>query len=217
MILHIRSVNVAVPQVIAILNDRPVVSAIAKQPVSEGRIHVGRTNLSGDAQGDLSVHGGVDKAVYAYPMENWPWWEGDHGLACRPATFGENLTLEGGDENDVRIGDRFRWGDAVLEVSQPRAPCFKLALHTRRDDVPPLMTLSSRCGFYSRVVEEGEAPVRDGLLTRIASIGGPTVSETFRALFDRRSDPAFCAQLCEMPELAEAWRKGLARKLAGRG
>jgi MOSC domain-containing protein YiiM len=217
MILHLRSVNVAVPQVIAVLNDRPVLSAIAKQPLSEMRVQVRATNIDGDAQGDLTVHGGADKAVYAYPMANWAWWEGEHALACRPATFGENLTLEGAAEDDIRIGDRFQWGASVLEVSQPRAPCFKLALHTRRDDVPPLMTLSARCGWYLRVITEGEAPVRNGTLTRIASIGGPTVSETFRALFDRRTDVKMCTQLRDMPELAEAWRRGLAKKLANKG
>ncbi len=217
MILHLRSVNVAVPQVIAILNDKPVLSAIAKHPVSEARVRVGVTNIEGDAQGDLTVHGGVDKAVYAYPTANWPWWESEHELSCRPATFGENLTLEGADESDIRIGDRFQWGEAVLEVSQPRAPCFKLALHTKRDDIPPLMTLSARCGWYYRVVTEGDAPVQGAIVTRIASSGGPTVRETFQALFDRRADPEFCAQLRDLPVLADAWRRGLARKLLNRG
>jgi MOSC domain-containing protein YiiM len=117
----------------------------------------------------------------------------------------------------VFIGDRFRWGDAVLEVSQPRAPCFKLALHTRREDVPPLMTLSARCGWYYRVVTEGEAPVRDAVLTRMEQANGPSVRETFRALFDRRVDGAACARIRDVPQLADAWRRGLAKKLARSG
>jgi MOSC domain-containing protein YiiM len=217
MQLLLRSTNVAVPRVIAILNDTPVLSAIAKNPVSETRIRVGKTNIEGDAQGDLTVHGGADKAVYAYSAVNWPWWESEHELVCGPATMGENLTLDGGDEDDVRIGDRFQWGDALLEISQPRAPCFKLAIHTEREDAPALMTISARCGWYYRVITEGEAPTRDTRLTRTETFGGPTVRETFRALFDRRSSPEICAQIRDVPHLAEAWRRGLAKKLLNRG
>lgn len=217
MQLNVLSVNVSVPRVIATLNDRPVLSAIAKHPVAEARLRVGKTNLEGDAQGDLTVHGGVDKAVYAYSNASWPWWETEHGLACGPNTFGENLTLEGATEDDVAIGDRFQWGDAVLEISQPRAPCFKLALHTEREDVPALMTLSARCGWYFRVVTEGEAPTRGSTLLRIRAANGPSVRETFRALFDRSVPRETCAQIREFPLLAEAWRRGLTKKLAPRG
>lgn len=216
MKLSLLSVNVGVPRVIAVLNDRPVLSGIAKNPVTETRLHIGKTNIEGDAQADLSVHGGTDKAVYAYPTANWPWWEKEHGLACVPATMGENLTLEGASEDDVAIGDRFRWGDAVLEISQPRAPCFKLALHTERDDVPAIMTVSARCGWYYRVVTEGDAPTRGGMLTRVETSGGPTVRETFRALFDRHVSPEICAQIRDVPQLAEAWRRGLTKKLQPR-
>jgi MOSC domain-containing protein YiiM len=217
MNLSLLAVYVGVPRLIAMLNDRPVLSAIAKHPVAETRIRVGKTNLEGDSQGDLSVHGGVDKAVYAYSRANWPWWEAEHGLPCAPNTFGENLTLEGATEDDVAIGDRFQWGDSVLEISQPRAPCFKLALHTERQDVPALMTLSARCGWYFRVVTEGEAPTRGSTLRRIHAANGPTVRETFRALFDRNVPGETCAQIRDFPHLAEAWRRGLTKKLAPRG
>jgi MOSC domain-containing protein YiiM len=193
-----------------------VLSAIAKMPVSEARVRVGKTNIDGDAQGDLSVHGGIDKAVYAYPTANWPWWQSAHHLPCIPATMGENLTLDGATEDDIAIGDRFQWGDAVLEVSQPRAPCFKLALHTGRDDVPALMTTSAKCGWYYRVIEEGEAPGRGGALTRIHESGGPSVRETFQALFDRRVPLETCAQIRDVPQLADAWRRGLDKKLLPR-
>jgi MOSC domain-containing protein YiiM len=217
MNLHLRSLNVGVPRVIAVLNDRPVLSGIAKNPVTDAHLHVGKTNIEGDAQGDLTVHGGVDKAVYAYPTVNWPWWESEHGLACGPATMGENLTLEGASEDDVAIGDRFQWGDAVLEISQPRAPCFKLALHTERDDVPGIMTLSARCGWYYRVITEGDAPGRGATLNRIHTAGGPSVRETFQALFDRKVPLDTCARIRDLPTLADAWRRGLTKKLANRG
>ena len=119
MNLRILSVNIARPRIIGIWQGEAVLSGIAKTPAAADTLFVGRTNIDGDGQADLSVHGGPDKAVYAYPSAHWSWWEGEKHLACGPATFGENLTLEGANENDVAIGDRFRWGGAILEISQP--------------------------------------------------------------------------------------------------
>lgn len=127
--------------------------------------------------------------------------------------MGENLTLDGATEDDIAIGDRFRWDTVLLEVSQPRAPCFKLALHTRRPDVPGLMTASARCGWYFRVLEEGRAGVY-APLRRERCAGGPTVRETFRALFDPRTPPGRAAEIAAHPSLAEAWRRGLRRTRA---
>src|SRR5277367_2346190 len=117
MELRLLSVNVGLPRIIGSLHGEPVLSGIVKHPVTTRTVFVGATDIVGDSQADLSVHGGVDKAVYAYPADHWPWWEREHALPCAPATFGENLTLQGADETVVRIGDRFRWGDALLEVS----------------------------------------------------------------------------------------------------
>ena len=214
MNLRILSVNVGRARVIGHVHGEPVRSGIVKTPVTAPSLFVGRTNIAGDEQADLTVHGGADKAVYAYPSEHWPWWEGEKHLACEPATFGENLTLEGANENDVAIGDRFRWGDAILEISQPRAPCYKLAMHTARPDAPQIMTLSARCGWYLRVISEGAAPSRDAAMERIAECAGPTVRETFAALFDPRSSTDQRRRIHDTAALAEAWRRGLAAKLA---
>jgi len=214
MNLRILSVNIARPRIIGMWNGEAVLSGIAKTPVAANTLFVGRTNIEGDGQADLSVHGGPDKAVYAYPSAHWPWWENEKHLACGPATFGENLTLEGADENDVVIGDRFRWGDAILEVSQPRAPCYKLAVHTARPDAPQLMTLSARCGWYLRVIAEGTAPARDAAMERIVQSDGPSVRDAFRALFDPRISTDVRRRVRDTPALAEAWRRGLAAKLA---
>ena len=213
MQLALVSVNVAEPRVIGTVNGEPVLSGIAKRPVVTDKVFVGRTNIAGDAQADLSVHGGVDKAVYAYPSSHFPWWEKEHGLSCVPATFGENLTLEAGDEDAVAIGDRFRWGEAILEISQPRAPCFKLALHTKRPDVPQLMVHSARSGWYLRVIEEGWAPLKDARLERIAQSSGPSVRETFLALFDRKMNRSSRFRVLGNPALAAAWRHGIAAKI----
>jgi MOSC domain-containing protein YiiM len=213
MELRLLSVCVGRPKVIAHINGESVRSGIAKLPVVHDSVFVGTTNIAGDRQADLSVHGGPDKAVYAYPADNWRWWETEQTLPCMPNTFGENLTLEGADEMQVSIGDRFRWGDAELEVSQPRGPCYKLALHTRRANTPSIMTISARSGWYLRVTREGEAPPH-GTLTRIHASGGPSVRDAFVAAYHPRISETDRRAVFEIPELAENWRAAVGRKLA---
>lgn len=210
--LCLLSVNVGMPRVIGISRGEEVLSAIAKEPVSGEIVVVRATNIDGDGQAALSVHGGPDKAVYAYPADHWNWWETTQGLRCRPATFGENLTLQGGSETDIAIGDRFRWGDVLVEVSQPRAPCFKFAMYTGREDAPQQMTSSARCGWYLRVLEEGRAPTK-GAMERTFESGGPTVRDAFVAAL-HRSSRDLCLRVHDAPALADAWRRTIARKLA---
>ena len=185
MELAILSVNAAQPKIIVRVDGTDIFSAIAKETVDAETIAVTALGLAGDAQADLSVHGGPDQAVYAYPTDHWPWWE-SKGLACHAGTFGENLTVAGADESAVNIGDRFAWGEVMLEVTRPRAPRFKFRLHTGRKDAPPLMTLSARTGWYFRVLAAGAAPVRHARLLRTAAGTGPTV----RAAFLERYGPA---------------------------
>jgi MOSC domain-containing protein YiiM len=210
--LQLLSVNVGRPRPIGSMRGETVLSAIAKEALAVPSVMVRRTNIDGDGQADLSVHGGPDKAVYAYPSDHWSWWERDHGLACRPATFGENLTLHGADESQVAIGDRFRWGEALLEVSQPRAPCFKFAIHTAREDAPLLMTKSARCGWYLRVVEEGVAPVADSSLELISKSDGPSVRDAFIAAM-HPGTKSLRLRVHDAPALAEPWRVAVARRL----
>jgi MOSC domain-containing protein YiiM len=212
MELRVLSVNIARPRIIGHMNGEPVLSGIAKRPADRARIFVGATNISGDEQADLSVHGGPDKAVYAYPADHWPWWEAK-GITCAPATFGENLTLEGADETAIAIGDRFRWGEAILEVCQPRGPCFKLGLHTNRADAPQAMTISGRCGWYLRVIEEGEAPVHNAVMTRISTSDSPNVRQSFFAVYDPRTAPAIRARVHRAEALAENWRNAVAQRI----
>jgi MOSC domain-containing protein YiiM len=214
MELRLLSVNVGRPRFIGSLNGEAVLSAIAKKPLVEDKVFVGATNIEGDGQADLSVHGGPDKAVYAYPIAHWPWWEGEHRLACAPNTFGENLTLDGADESQIAIGDRFQWGEALLEVSQPRAPCFKLAMHTRRKDVPQIMTVSARCGWYLRVLREGLAPARDATLVRTFEGGEMNVKDVFVAVMHPRTPRQTLERVAKLPGLATAWQTAVARHLA---
>lgn len=212
MRLRILSVNVGRPRIIGTVNDEPVLSGIDKRAVPQDRLFVRALNIDGDGQADLSVHGGVDKAVYAYSASHWPWWENEHRLPCRPASFGENLTLEQGDETEIAIGDRFRWGDAELEVAQPRAPCYKLAIHTRRGEAARLMTLSGRCGFYLRVTQEGMAPVHGAALERVHASGAATVREAFFAVLGKAPAEAL-ERVMAAPGLAENWAAALQRRL----
>jgi MOSC domain-containing protein YiiM len=206
MRLKLVSLNLGLPRILAIADGEPVMSGIAKRATAADAVFVGRTNIEGDGQADLSVHGGRDKAVYAYPVAHWPWWTGEHGLACAPATFGENLTVEGADETEVAIGDRFRWGEALLEVSQPRAPCFKLAIHTGRDDIPARMMVSARCGWYFRVLEVGHAPARAELV-RERDSGGPSVREAFVAALHPRIPESSRVRVRAAEDLAPAWKR----------
>ena len=207
--LRVLSVNVARPFLVGLDRGEALVSAIQKEPVTSTAIEIGKTNLAGDAQADLEHHGGPDKAVYAYPADHWPWWEEEHDLLCRPGGFGENLTLQGADETSVAIGDRFQWGTAVLEISQPRVPCYKFQFHSGRLDASALMTLSARCGWYFRVLVEGAAPVGDAGLVRTSNGEGPTVREAFLAVFGKGFDPSRRQEIAATRSLSAAWRKRL--------
>jgi MOSC domain-containing protein YiiM len=146
-----------------------VVSAIHKQPVA-GAVAVSRLGVAGDEQADLSVHGGLEKAVYAYPIEHYAFWNEQRAAALKtaqalpPGSMGENLTIEGVLETDVWIGDRLRIGDAMLEVTEPRAPCFKFNAKMGFSHAAKIMTQSGFTGFYLRVVETGTMQAGDPIM-----------------------------------------------------
>jgi MOSC domain-containing protein YiiM len=153
-----------------------VSTAIFKEPV-KGPVRVGLLGLEGDGQADLRVHGGVEKAVYAYPAEHYEAWSRELGRELMPGTFGENLTVTGLTEGVVRAGDRYRAGTAVLEVTQPRFPCFKLGI--RMNDMLFLKRFleSGRSGFYLRVVEEGVVAAGDAFELVASDRRRPTIAE----------------------------------------
>lgn len=159
-----------------------------KEPVT-GRIMLRRFNLDGDQQADLTVHGGLDKAVYVYPAEHYPFWQAEFPHMRLPyGTFGENFTTKGLDESSVHLGDQFRIGNAIVEVTQPRMPCYKLAIRFKRPDMPKRFHTSGRCGFYLAVLREGEVGAGD-VWERIARKDQEmSVIESYRLLtnYDRR-------------------------------
>jgi MOSC domain-containing protein YiiM len=188
-----------------------VVSAIGKQRVSPGTwLHLSSVNLDGDRQADLRVHGGPDKAVYAYPSEHLPWWRQQLGQPLdEPAPFGENLSTEGATEADVVVGERWRWGDAVLEVCQPRWPCHKLIRHRGTQHAAERLVETGRCGWYLRVLEEGRVPV-DGPIEVLERPDGPSVLDCLRARTDLHDgNSATVETVVTTPALADQWRKHL--------
>ena len=157
------SVNVGLPRDIQ-WRGRTVHTGIWKEPV-QGRRRVSRLNVEGDGQGDLGGHGGEQRAVFVYQIESHRYWEqrlGRDGLAH--GQFGENFTVEGLPDDEVCIGDRYRIGTALFEVTQPRTTCYRVGIRMNEPQMAALLTSSGRPGFYLRVLEEGEVGAGDAIL-----------------------------------------------------
>jgi MOSC domain-containing protein YiiM len=188
---------------------KEVPSGFLKTPV-EGRIALGPLGLDGDEQADLTVHGGPDKAICCYPSEHLPGWRERTGLPMRSGAFGENLTLAGLTEHDVHIGDTYTLGDdgAVVQVSQPRGPCFKVAARWGARTMPADMARGLIAGFYFRVLTPGTVGVGDTLeLTeRVSDV---TVAEVLRVTYRDRRDPPALARVMAVPQLAAQWQAAL--------
>ncbi|PZM77220.1 MAG: MOSC domain-containing protein [Candidatus Melainabacteria bacterium] len=153
---------VSLPKTVT-FNGRDVNTSIFKTPVT-GKVKLTKLNLAGDAQADLTVHGGPDKALYTYPVEHYPWWQEQMpDVDFSYGKFGENLTTEGLLERDICIGDEFKVGTAVIKVSQPRLPCYKLGVKFGRNDVIKRFMQSGYSGIYFSVVQEGELMAGDSI------------------------------------------------------
>jgi MOSC domain-containing protein YiiM len=156
------SVNVGLPRVV-MNNGEPVATGIFKDPV-EGRVMLRTFNLDGDRQADLSVHGGRSKAVYVYPSEHYDYWKREFPEMKLPwGMFGENFTSTGLFEPELNIGDKYSVGSAVVMVTEPRLPCYKLAIKFGRADIVKRFLASERTGFYLAVLQEGEVGVGDSI------------------------------------------------------
>jgi MOSC domain-containing protein YiiM len=203
--VRLLSVNVARPAFLGYHRGRPVISGIAKKPVAGPTLALDRLNLEGDGQADLEVHGGADKAVYAYPSEHLPAWSEELGQDLGPAAFGENLTVAGWREDDVRIGDRWRWGEALLEVCQPRWPCYKLAIYRASGKVGPRLRETGRTGWYLRVIEPGRVPVAGPVVVAERHPARVTVRDVHEARRQGMSRDELDALLALEP-LADEWK-----------
>ncbi len=208
------AVSVSLPKLLGHSQGRPVLSGIAKEAVAPDRIlRLTATNLEGDAQADLSVHGGPDKAVYAYPSEHLGPWSAELGQDLGPAAFGENLTTAGWLESDVCIGDRWTWGEAELEVCQPRSPCFKLAIYRGDGAIGAKLKESGRCGWYLRVRRAGEVPAGGPIEVTYRHPMGATVRLAHDAASPSHAVPSEVLEaLLAVEPLADEWRLKLAAR-----
>ena len=195
------SVNGGTPRAVPYRGNQ-VRTAIWKEPVS-GRVKVGGHKVEGDEQGNPEVHGGPDKAVYAYAAEDYEWWSSELGRELGPATFGENLTLRGVDVSHALVGERWRVGGALLEVAQPRIPCFKLGIKMGSQRFPARFAAAGRPGAYLRIVTEGEIAAGDPAEVVHRPGHDLSVAEVSRIYHD---DHAGAGRLLQVPELACTWR-----------
>jgi MOSC domain-containing protein YiiM len=208
------SVNVGQPRVIGATRwGKPIRSGIVKQPVTAASISLDTLNLDGDRQADLKVHGGRDKAVYAYPVEHLPLWNDELGTDFGPGTFGENLSTVGALEDDVCIGDIWAWGEARLQVCQPRSPCYKLATITGRPDLLKRLVRTGRTGWYLRVLQPAIVPVAGPIQVIERDPAGISVLIAHRASVPGGLDRAEVEAVARVDALAADWRHWMLQQL----
>ncbi|MGD9648560.1 MAG: MOSC domain-containing protein [Pirellulales bacterium] len=209
--MQVVAVNVAEPRDVE-WNGQTVRTSIFKLPVP-GKVAVRKLNLEGDAQADLTVHGGPDKAIYAYAMEHYRHWESRLERTLSPAAFGENLTTEGLFEDRVHIGDEFQVGTARLVATQCRLPCYKLGIRFADPGMVRLFLKSRRPGIYFAVVEEGEVGPGDAIELVRSDERRVTVSEMLAIVLDRKTPADDLRRLLDVPALASVWREELESRL----
>jgi MOSC domain-containing protein YiiM len=213
--MRVLSVNVGLPREV-IWRGKPVTTGIYKEPI-EGRVQIRALNLDGDRQADLRVHGGRDKAVYAYPSEFYELWSRERPeLELGPGMFGENLTTDGLLDGDVSVGDRFRVGTAELVVTQPRLPCFKLGIKMRRDEFVTEFLERGLLGFYLAVAREGEVEAGDPIVELSRDPHGFRVTEVARLYARDRDDVEGLRRAAGLDVLPESWRDFFRKRLSVR-
>jgi MOSC domain-containing protein YiiM len=213
--VRLLAVNVGEPREI-VVDDRVERTSIFKSAVA-GRIPIRNNNLAGDAQSDLSVHGGRAKAIYAYPHEHYAFWRGQlPDVDLQPGHFGENLTIEGLLEKDVHVGDRLKIGSAELVVTQPRLPCYKLGIRFGRADMVTRFLASRRTGFYLSVAVEGDVAGGDAIEILEPHPAAISIPELLRMYLKEGVGQDRLREVIEIPALSDAWRAELTKQLGGR-
>lgn len=186
-------------------------TGIWKESVGNRPVRVEGVNLAGDDQADRRVHGGADKAVYAYAIEDYAHWRAAEGLATHPGLFGENLTVRGLDLRAAVIGERWRVGSVLLEVAQPRLPCFKLGIRLGDARFPKRFLAVERLGAYLRIIEPGELRAGDVIVVTHRPTHGVTLAAMVAAL----RDPSLVPALLPVAELPASWRRMMIARAGG--
>jgi MOSC domain-containing protein YiiM len=207
------SVNVGLPRDVA-WQGRTVRTSAWKTPVT-GRIFAGRLNLDGDGQADFRAHGGEQRALLVYQLESYCYWASYLGSSDLVAgNFGENLTVEGLADNEVCIGDRFRIGGAVVEVSQPRDTCYRVGIRLQHPEIPALLVAHRRPGFYFRVIQEGEIGVGDPIVKLTDGPERMTVAKIDALLCSAEHPPEALRRAVQIPALSLDWQSSMQVLLA---
>jgi MOSC domain-containing protein YiiM len=203
--MKILSVNVGLPREVS-WQGKLVTTGIFKEPVNTP-VMLRALNLDGDQQADLTVHGGVDKAVYAYPSEHYGYWRSElPGLDLAWGMFGENFTTEGLLEEAVFIGDRFRVGETEVMVTEPRMPCYKLGIKFGRADIVKRFLASRRTGFYFAVVREGMVVTGDAIKLIGQEQQDISVADITRLYVFEKDDAKTLRRAIEVEALPESWK-----------
>jgi MOSC domain-containing protein YiiM len=204
--MKIISLNVGLPRLV-LRDGEPVSTGIFKEPI-DGRVMMRTLNLDGDRQADLSVHGGPSKAVYLYPAEHYDFWKREFPAMDLPwGMFGENFTTTGLLETEINIGDRFRIGTAEVMITQPRMPCYKLALKFGRPDIIKRFLQSERTGFYFAVLKEGEVGAGDEFEPLARDAHDVRVSDITRLSTREKHNATLLRRAIEVEALPESWRE----------
>jgi len=211
--MKVLSVNVGLPREVE-WNGRIIRTSIFKAPVP-GRVQVRKLNLAGDQQSDLTVHGGVEKAVYVYPSEHYAFWRNElPNVELDWGAFGENFTTEGVlHDKAVHIGDRFRIGSAEFAVTQPRMPCFKLGIRFGRADIIKRFLHSGRNGFYFSVAQEGEVAAGDSIELLARDENGVSVADIVELYTADAMKQDLLQRVSELAALPENWRAYFRKRL----
>lgn len=206
------SVNVGLPRVI-MNNGEPITTGIFKEPVA-GRVMLRTLNLDGDRQADLSVHGGASKAAYAYPSEHYEYWKQEFPEMKLPwGMFGENFTTAGLFEIELNIGDKFEVGSAVVMVTEPRLPCYKLGIKFGRADIVRRFLASERTGFYFAVLQEGEVGVGDQIKLVERSKHSVKTNDITRLYTREKHNVGLLRRAIEVEALPEGWKSYFQHRL----
>lgn len=214
--MKLLSVNVSLPKEVPYMG-KTTTTGIFKEPV-RGRVMLRTLNLDGDGQADLKAHGGTYKAAYVYSIENYDYWKRELG---RPdfsfGQFGENFTVEGMPDDAIHIGDVFRVGTALVEVTQPRVPCFKLGIRMGLPEFPKMFLASGRTGFYLRVLEEGEIGGGDVFEQVTAEPESMTVRQVCHLLYFDRNNLDGARKALRIKGLSPGWRGSFEEQLSKTG
>lgn len=214
--MKVLSVNVSLPKEVPYMG-KTTTTGIFKEPV-HGRIMLRTLNLDGDGQADLKAHGGTYKAAYVYSIENYDYWKRElRRTDFSFGQFGENFTVEGMLDDAVHVGDQFRVGSALVEVTQPRVPCFKLGIKMGMPQFPKMFLASGRPGFYLRVLEEGEVGAGDAVATVKTDPERMTVQEICHLLYFDQQNLEGAKKALRIRALSRGWRRSFEERLTKAG